>query len=322
MTGLVLLLGWWVAPWVSTARPSVQGMVWIPEWLWFLAMLPGAVILVAMSLRLASRRIGACWVLVAVLPLLIVGRGVWNREWHPVRPPGSEEAARIVFLNANHPSRATRGDMLDAIQAHEPDLMLVVNPGWLAPMLRAWVQDEREDAEGPESQRRDDWTVRWIEPLMVASPHGNVSIRTLAMRDGIRAMRLILSEPVAEALGMSNVLVVDLPSDPNRNRTDILRRLADVLEKHRDENGLEVDLLVGDFNTTPRTIGIDRVWPGLMDLFPESGSGWGATWPRERPLIRIDLALASEQVDSNRLSTFDPGGGGHRGLVIEIIPDR
>ena len=315
MVGLILLLGWGLSPSLSTGRPSIQGMVWIPEWVWFLAMLPGAMILVVMSFRSASWQRVVCWFLVAVTPILIVGAGVWKREWHTVRPIGSGDVAKVMFLNAQDPPKAVAGGVLDAIQACEPDLVIVANPGWLAPIWRSLLH-----ADGPEGGRsgwQDDWTIRWMNPVMVASPHGNVSVRTLSVRDGIRVMRVMLSKPVAEAVGMSNIMVVDLPSDPTRDRGDILGRLASILEQQREENVEPVDLLVGDFNTTPRTVGIESLEPGLVDLYSDAGSGWGATWPRERPLIRIDLALASDRIRPRRLSTFDPGWGGHRGLVIE-----
>lgn len=285
-------------------------MVWIPEWAWFLAMLPGALVLVLMALRSGVGKRSLVWFLLGVTPTVIVGAGIWQREWHPVRTVGEGDKVRIVFLNANHPSKERADDVVDVIQAREPDLVIVVNPGWLVP---AWRSRNATPPDG-----KDGWMIRHLHSLMVASRHGPVAIRSMSLVDGIMTLRIDASDEVAEILGLSDIIVVDLPSDPMRDRADILERVSGILRKQREEQGVRADLLLGDFNTTPRTVGVEDVWPGLVDLFSTSGSGWGATWPRERPLIRIDLVLAGEDVEAERLSTFDPGWGGHRGLLIEI----
>ena len=318
---LIMLALWAMAPWLASRNPSVQELVWIPEWLWLIAMLPGAMVLILISIGSSSRKRGLCWSLAGMVPVLIVAGGVWKREWRPDRPGGAGDRGRVVFLNAQDPGSEEAGGILDAIDDCRADLVIVVNPGQsLASIWRSRIRQEREGAGSSASGTAAEWSILWLSHVLVASPHGKVSLRTVSVREGIRVMRVGPSETVAEAIGLSDILVVDLPSDPTLDRTEILAGLSALLEKQREESGLRADLVVGDFNTTPRTVGLEEVWPGMSDVYPGSGSGWGATWPRERPLIRIDMALTPQHVDVRRLSTFDPGDGGHRGLVIEIDP--
>ena len=75
--------------------------------------------------------------------------------------------------------------------------------------------------------------------------------------------------------------------------------------------------ILGDLNLTPRTRGIDQVVPGLEDLFREVASAGGPHWPRRSPVLRIDFAL-EDRLDVVGLRTFDPGFGGHRGLLLDL----
>ena len=324
---LIMLALWTMAPSLASRYPSVQELVWIPEWLWLIAMLPGTMVLILISIGSSSRKRGVCWSLAGLVPVLIVAGGVWKREWRPDRPGGAGDLGRVVFLNAQDPGSEESGGILDAIDDCRADLVIVVNPGQsLASIWRSRIQQEQEQEQEREgvgslaSGAAAEWSILWLSQVLVASPHGKVSLRTVSVREGVRVMRVRPSETVAEAIGLSDILVVDLPSDPTLDRTEILASLSALLEKQREENGLRADLVVGDFNTTPRTVGLEEVWPGMSDVYPGSGSGWGATWPRERPMIRIDMALTPEHVAVRRLSTFAPGDGGHRGLVIEIDP--
>lgn len=259
---------------------------------------------------------------IALVPSLLVGWGVWQREWSPNLFEDGAGGARILFLNAQDPPKEDAGTVLDAIQSCDPDLVVIVNPGWIGPVWRIRNSGLEEKAAPIDSVDRSEWLIRWVSPVLVASRCGDVSVRTLNWKDGIRVMRVRASEPVSDIVGLSDIVVVDLPSDPTVIRAEVLERLSILLNQKQQDGDLRADLLLGDFNTTPRTGGMDAVWPGLEDLFPRAGSGWGATWPRDRPLMRIDLALASEQVDARSLWTFDPGWGGHRGVVIEIGGDR
>jgi hypothetical protein len=53
----------------------------------------------------------------------------------------------------------------------------------------------------------------------------------------------------------------------------------------------------------------------------ERGRGWTATWPRERPVLRIDQVMGRCDGEIG-IATFDPGIGGHRGFVIDAGGER
>ena len=309
----LLFGGWAAAPDLAATWPRIQAIVWISEWMWFLAMLPVAIGVVIIGIRTQTRGRGFVLIVAGVVPLAIVGAGSLQREWRPWSraTPG---IARIVFLCAQDPPKPHAGQVLDSIEACNPDLVIVVNPGWLAPTWRSRIAE----STSMRSNGTDAWQIRWVNPIMVASRHGNVSVRTITRHQGITIMRVGITGEAASDLGLSDIVVVDLPSDPSRSRVDVLKQLKDLLETQRNQGNQRCDMLVGDFNTTPRTLGIEEAWPGHVDLFAVEGAGWGGTWPRETPMFRIDIALGPKELDARSVWTFDPGWGGHRGLVVEV----
>lgn len=309
----LLFAGWAAAPGLAAAWPRIQAIVWISEWMWFIAMLPMAIGLVIIGIRTKIRWRGFAWIVAGVVPLAIVGAGSLKREWRPW-PRATSGTSRIVFLCAQDPPKAHAGQVLDSIEACNPDLVIVVNPGWIAPTWRSRTADSM--SKQPDGTKA--WQIRWVNPIMVASRHGNVSVRTIARSEGITIMRIGMTGEAASDLGFSDIVAVDLPSDPLRSRADVLDQLAGLLETQRQEGNLRSDLLVGDFNTTPRTLGVEEAWAGHVDLFALAGTGWGGTWPRETPMFRIDMALGPKELDARSVSTFDPGWGGHRGLIVEV----
>lgn len=54
-------------------------------------------------------------------------------------------------------------------------------------------------------------------------------------------------------------------------------------------------LVCGDLNSTPYNWVYAHLSHGLWDVFKEAGSGWGATFHAQFPVIRIDFVLASKE---------------------------
>ena len=301
--------GWTIAPVAAAAIPSIQWVVWMPEWFWLAVGIP-----LIPALALLDRGGGLTgasvfrWVAVSAI-LLAIGWGVERREWSigPSRSP-LEKTARILFLSAQDPPRGDSGTVLDTILEADADLVVIANPGWLGPLWRSRIDDG--DARP--------WSIRWFHPILVASREGDARIRTVKREGDVVAMRVEIEDETVRRAGVSELLVVDLPSSPDVDRASVLRTLAEGVATG-DGSGMAVpDLILGDLNLTPRTRGIDQVVPGLEDLFPRGGVGWGATWPRRSPVLRIDFALGPDRLDVVGLRTFDPGFGGHRGLLLDL----
>lgn len=304
---------WWLAPSVSRVGPGWQAAAWIPDWAWAgLVLLPAALGLGLSCLLPRRRLIGAVIAIAAVVPPVA---GTFRRDLGWSGDPPSP-AIRIVYLNAQDPPAQRVEAQLDALLGLDADLVVVVNPGWIPPAWRRRVQGEGE-GEGGEQADAEPWSVQWRSPVMVASPHGPSVLRTLVAKDGVRAVRLEPPPVIAERLGSRPILIVDLPSDPALDRDVIADTLLTGLNR-ADVDGLaEFGLVLGDFNMTPRTPAFARLRGPLDDLVSTRGRGWTATWPRERPLLRIDQVLGRSEPASS-IRTFDPGWGGHRGFVMEL----
>ncbi|MAC20504.1 MAG: hypothetical protein CMJ23_12665 [Phycisphaerae bacterium] len=312
---------WALAPAVSEWHRYVQPLVWIPDWTWFVGLSPIAVVAIVLGIRSGRTgcRLGWVGVLAAVLPLAVVGAGIHQREWRPWASADSAPAGRIVFLNAWDPPREKVGALIDEIEALDADLVVIVNPGWIAPVWRERVASGRanlRDLATTSASRT--WKVRWMTPFLVASRGDFVTLRTVSRKAGIKAVRVSLPEQLSASLGMNQVLVVDLPSDLRRSRTEMVDEIRRAVQSDMDRRGEGVDLVLGDLNLTPRTPALARLLPGMRDLFLGGGVGWGATWPRETPVVRIDFALGADTFGPTTVQTFDPGTGGHRGLILEV----
>ena len=306
---MTLGTGWAIAPAVAAAFAGIQWLVWMPEWLWLAIGIP-----LIPALALLDRGGGATgasvfrWVTVSAI-LLAIGWGVERREWSigPSRSPLGK-TARVLFLSAQDPPRGESGTVLDAILEADADLVVIANPGWLGPLWRSRIDD---GDVGP-------WSIRWFHPILVASREGDARIRTVKREGDVVAMRVEIEDEMIRRAGVRQLLVVDLPSSPDVDRASVLRALAEAVADGGGGGGGAPPLVLGDLNLTPRTRGIDQVVPGLEDLFPRAGVGWGATWPRRSPVLRIDFALGGDRLDVVGLRTFDPGFGGHRGLLLDL----
>ncbi|MCL4211360.1 MAG: hypothetical protein HRU76_09140 [Phycisphaeraceae bacterium] len=112
------------------------------------------------------------------------------------------------------------------------------------------------------------------------------------------------------------VCLADLPSEPHVSRMGVAQRLHAALERAGEP---APDLIVGDLNTPRGGGAIRRLFPTLREAFDEAGHGWGATYPRERPLWHIDRVLLGPAVKAIDYDIIDPGVGRHRAQAVTII---
>ena len=77
-------------------------------------------------------------------------------------------------------------------------------------------------------------------------------------------------------------------------------------------------IVSGDFNSTPHNSAYYRLSRGLQDAFKQAGSGWGATYHAEMPVVRIDHVLVSPawEVVSARVTSAEHTD--HRPLVARL----
>lgn len=63
------------------------------------------------------------------------------------------------------------------------------------------------------------------------------------------------------------------------------------------ENSPYPVVILGDFNDTPQSYTYQQLLAGRKDAFVESGHGWGATFLKPFPLLRIDYILHDEELE-------------------------
>lgn len=79
-------------------------------------------------------------------------------------------------------------------------------------------------------------------------------------------------------------------------------------------------VVAGDFNSTPDTWTYARLSAGLQDAFRLAGSGWGATYHADRPLVRIDFVLLGPEFEAVSAFVADPHpySSDHRPLLVRF----
>ena len=313
LVAIALSVGWASTPVVAAWGGRFQLIGLLPDWAWLAAV--GFCLLVAVVVSVPGRD-PRRWRCLALTSLATVGPLIGTLQRDLGVPYRSVEGARkLVFLNANDPgARQVNGvrdcdRVLGRLVELDADVTVLVNPGWRVPS--AWRRSAAVREGGLE--------VRWVGSVLVASRY---EVRSMRVVETLRGLQIgaVKSPPQAVEIELEvpdggsfprRILVVDLPSEQGIDRMEMSRQVASRLEF------VQPELILGDLNMAPRSPAVRLLAPGFDDAFRSSGRGWGGTWPRASPLLRIDFALVSDRFKPATIRTFDPGAGGHRGLVME-----
>ena len=79
---------------------------------------------------------------------------------------------------------------------------------------------------------------------------------------------------------------------------------------------------VGDFNTPPRALIYRQLAAVATDAFAAVGRGWGFTYRRDRPVIRIDYVWCAGGAQPLRSVPRDGGASDHRLVVTDLYVPR
>lgn len=301
----ILVVGWWISPLASWVGGRWQYVVWLPDWVWLILVgFCSALALLIVMMGHGSRSRGLAFA--AALAVLGPLWGTLHRDVGlPVRSALGD--ATVLFLNPQDPGKQVVEALVDELVAMDADVAVIMNPGWIPVTWRA-----------VESAQPTGRFFRNIGGVLVVSRTAINSMRRIFANGEVQAMEITLGMEGGSLLPRK-IVVADLPSDLTVNRAESLRTLAAGIAADVGSDAASpspIDLLLGDLNTTPRSPELGQVIPGFVDVFTSVGRGWGGTWPRDRGWLRIDFALAPLDRMPDSVVTFDPGAGGHRGLVV------
>ena len=279
-----LIFGFWlVAGWINGLASALTWLGWLPDAGFLLLAVPGviAAVLPAPSPGLRKR------LALLALPFVVLLVAALLHDWRPwpVRTPTNpENVVRIAFINASHPAPQESIAAATALLGLGADVILITDPAGL---------------HGDLEQLADGHRVAGTFKVSVVSDQPIASLRPVHFSSTLSAVEVTLDGHAGTAF---TVLVVDLPAagDP----AEIASELREVLN---GQGSSRYDLVVGDFNMTPRSNLLSWAMEGYENAFEVEGVGWGATWPGTWPLLRIDHAFVLDGEAVLRAETFDAG---------------
>lgn len=264
------------------------------QWLWWI---PAPVAVMAALACLAFARLlarGALRRAVTVVgwSALVIAFGASLRSLSVINRAHGPDSLHIVCWNARWPGERAQASA-QALVPWAGRVMIISNPGRMAAHAPIWMREGEERAEAG--------------TFLLTGPVKVIEARPVVQGDDGFAT---LFRFEASGTGETSVLAIDLPSNPMRARHAAMERFASQVRTAVDLQ--TVDLIVGDFNCTRGSASVHDAFPGFSDAWSTAGQGWGASWPREMPILHIDLVLVTERLHVERCELHDPGVGHHR----------
>ncbi|MCU0794908.1 MAG: endonuclease/exonuclease/phosphatase family protein [Akkermansiaceae bacterium] len=94
-----------------------------------------------------------------------------------------------------------------------------------------------------------------------------------------------------------------------------------ILEDTTDFPGIQPVIMAGDFNA-PAADPIRRQWSGdFEDCFERAGTGWGNTFQRRVPILRLDRILVTRHFTPVRCRAVTTRKSDHRFVVADVLLD-
>lgn len=305
-----------VRAWGSETSALSIGMQGVAVWL----LLPAYGLLCAASVVLVRRRRRRAGALRWPLVLTVVALGLVVAQaslltsaigWHGSRAaPAGTTTLRIVSANV----------LVDNTQIDELADELVATDADIIVLQEVTVEHAATLAASP---LWGDYAYRLIDPH--PGFHGSAIFSRYAFQSG--GPIDVAGSPMIEATirtPAGPVRLVDVhpvaPIDTENARIWGRQFMELALLAGKEKTPL---ILAGDFNATLDHAPLRRlVNTGLRDAFVESGSGFGATWPRWDslipPVMRLDHVLVSHQITVMSITDQKSAGSDHRRLLVEL----
>ncbi len=244
----------------------------------------------------AAKRL-LCWAGAAAILALVHFAAMWGIP--SARP---NEAIRLVHWNASYLAEELAANAVAQLLAFDADALILTDAG---PSLMA-------HAHAP--FRAAGYSIAAPGRFTVFSRVALIEARPLLADRGRSLARLQLSTPQ----GALVIDAVDLPSATTIPRAQAMRSFIADLASIRTT---QPDLLIGDFNITRGSHSLSLLAPDAVEAFAEAGSGWGGSYPRDKPFWGIDLTLVRPPWKPVRSEIVDLGFGRHRVQVVDVKRD-
>ena len=281
-------------------------------------LVPSALLLLA---SLARRRV---WL--ALANIVVLAFGAFQLLGLSLAPQdtGTRPSLRVMTYNIHHGSLGIEAVARD-IRRQNPDVVLLQEcnafRSWPDPMprLAQLLPGYRTYLAGDEVAMLCRLPVRSVAawPLRDSGPRRIALSAVLSV--GGRSLRVLNVHLMTSSTGSSL-------ARSGRRAPDHLRQTARVrgeqLERVRQwvQSGDGPCIVAGDFNTPPRGVFYRRMPArGLSDSFRQAGRGFGATYPSDIPLLRIDHIFTGKGVRALRTWVPRTHGSDHRPVVADLL---
>lgn len=196
-----------------------------------------------------------------------------DTEWRaPVEPP--IDAIRLVHWNAAWGAFRAE-EIWAALESDRPDIVVFSEPP-----LRDFAEYARRLIPDAHSH---------VGASMALVSRWPIEVRGSLVIPDVRSWHVRVATPA----GPLDVLGIDIPSSPLRDRRRPLKDIARWVLDRPDDVPL---LVVGDFNTPRDSVFFEPLRSMLSQAYESAGRGWPYSWPVPLPMWAIDQAWFSRGI--------------------------
>ncbi len=247
--------------------------------------------------RLSQREFGVSLCVAAILWGWVGYRDV--RWTSPKVVSSDERPLRIVLWNAAHLARG-RAVVAASLQKWDADLIGIVEAG-------------------PTGKRDlEDWK-RLLPGYEIASPQSQSLILArgkIELHDKVSLGEDSDAMPATVTLHEQtfDIVLVDLLSNVRLSRAAPLRQLVRTL----DDAPTRPQIVMGDFNTPPESVGFDPLRRQYRDAFDVAGVGYRPTWPFPVPLLKLDYVWVGSNIIVERCEHLWTTASDHKPVIVSV----
>lgn len=226
---------------------------------------------------------------------------------------------RVITLNT---ALFTKGDPTEDLAKWDPDIVLLQEtPPALVGSIARRLYDGQGDFRG---YAHNGVATRWSIPREVRNPHPdfrefnhNVTVRLPDGRE-IEVVNLHLSSAATD-LRLWQRESWRRHMHNRRHRRGELAVALGILKDTTSFPGHQAVILGGDFNTPPGDPIHRALDPDFTDAFLAVGTGWGDTFHRRVPILRIDRLYVTRHLTPVRCRAITTRHSDHRMVVADLL---